>query len=370
MDLIIRGVVTTTSLCHQTSPEGKGTIMTTLFHSKASDKNEGPITLPYISANSVRGLLRREAAEIVLDEVIRHGVKMDRNLYLSLVRGSFARTGLASGGASYKELAGASAHTFAGLFGGGAYMYRSPMRLERDLLPVTEATKHLMPTCVHEHAIPAGRLLSDALIAPKDDFARLPETARAVIDDLEAVYAEHMATKATEAAATLAAKDSGGERVSNNNLDNFATAECIVPGVPLYFGISARGITEPQAGLLLSAVLRWCNRNALGGGSARGRGSFLPKLSLWMSGAEGGAASLVTDNLIVGDSPMAELAQAECIQRAVQAMQARLVDDAKVGALEAVYPIKIEESAKKAAKKAKAAKSKTADAPTAAAAEA
>ena len=96
MDLIIRGVVTTTSLCHQTSPEGKGTMMSTLCYSQASDKDGGPITLPYVTANSVRGLLRREAAELILDQVLKNKDLIDRNTYLSLVRGSFARTGLAA----------------------------------------------------------------------------------------------------------------------------------------------------------------------------------------------------------------------------------------------------------------------------------
>lgn len=275
MKLIIQGTVTTTSHAHQSSPDEKG------MHVKTNlGVNNGLVRgLPYITANSVRGMIRRAAAVHVLEEIAKRNGLISRNLYLSIVRGSFGRTKLEAGGASYSDAAASAKHVFAGLFGGGVYMFRSPWRITSDLFPVLECTKGILPALVYPQALIANpsEILAKTLMAPRDDFARLNEDARSVVEDVDQAYTEHMAKKQAQrlASASDATK-------SKDDLDNLALAECIIPGVPLYLGIQTDDITPAQAGMLLQALNTWVNRNALGGGSVRGRGSFVPQLSLWV----------------------------------------------------------------------------------------
>lgn len=213
---------------------------------------------------------------------------------------------------------------------------------------MAQVTKNLMPAEVQQHAIDSSpwMMLSEAILAPRDDFATLPAMARETVADLENSYREHMATKVSQAAASKAAKESKSEKVSRDDLNNFATTECIIPGVPLYFGLTAQSITQEQAGLLLQGLHRWANQNALGGGSARGRGAFIPSLSLTIDGER------ITDSLINGDAPRMTLAESPRIQALIDASNARLEKDATPESLEVVYPIEVGKDKEKKSKKA------------------
>ncbi len=345
VQLVIRGVVTTASLVHQTSPSEPGMqIKTNVITSAGLVRG-----VPYITANSVRGMLRRAAADVLLERLAESKSRIHRSLYLSIVRGAYARTGVQAGGATIEQMLAASAHVFGGLFGGGGFMHHSNFDLKSDLLPVAQGTKDFMPADVQARAIDedASKLLTMAVLAPRDDFATLPPMARAVVADLESSYSEHMATKVDQAAASKAAKDSASEKVSKDDLNNFAMTECIIPGVPLYFNITTGSITEAQAGLLLQGVHRWANHNALGGGSARGRGSFVPSLALLIDGQH------ITENLLIGDAPLLTMAEHPRIEALVNACNSSLITDATPESLSVVYPIEVgkaKEKAKKAAK--------------------
>lgn len=311
--------------------------------------------VPFITANSVRGLIRRGAADHVVDRLIEGGVQISRNLYLSMYRGTFGRTAIDAGGASYIEAANAAKHVFAGLFGGGARMYRSPWRITRDLMPVLECTKASMPIAVQEQALAASPrdILIETLMAPRDDFARLPQTAMLGVKDVEGEYADHMATKMAQ---RLAGKD-GGEKESKDDLDNFALSQCIIPGVPLVFDIQTDNITPAQAGMLLTGLHNWVNRNALGGGSARGRGAFIPKLTLWSDGKK------VVDHLFTGEAPLLAFAQNDVLADCLSACNRELEDDL-FGRLSEAFPSEtaaIQDKLKKKAEKAASKKTKDAE---------
>ena len=347
-NLVIRGTLTTTGLTHQTAPGGQGEQIKT-----AVATPEGLLRdVPYITSNSVRGLIRRAAADLLLEKLAQSKGQIHRNLYLSIVRGSYARTGVDAGGASYEKQLAAFSHVFAGLFGGGAYMYRSPWRIERDLLPVLEAYKGNFPFEVQARALNATpwQIITKTVLAPRDDFAQLPSMARQVVGDLQNSYNEHMGTKIEQSTASKVAKEAG-EKTKKDDLNNFAETECIIPGVPLYLGMTATNVTPAQAGLLLLGLNRWVNRNALGGGSARGRGAFIPNLSLSIDG------ELVVDHLLVGDAPDVQLAQDPRVQQLVEACNAEIISAATPESLANVYPIELGKDTKE--KKTK--KAKTAD---------
>lgn len=354
MKLVIRGTVTTASHVHQTSPDAKGKGI----HIRTNMAVNGALVrdIPYITANSVRGLIRRAAGDHVIECLAKRGIQISRNLYLSIYRGTFGRTALDAGGATCTEAAAAAKHVFAGLFGGGARMFRSPWRITRDLIPVLECTKATMPMRVHEQALAASpsEILVTTLMAPRDDFARLPQSARLSVADLDSEYTEHMAKKQAERQQNMGAD--GNEKESKDDLDNFATSQCIIAGVPLVFDIQTDDITEAQAGMLLTALHRWVNKNALGGGSVRGRGAFIPDLSLWVDGNK------VVDPLFINEAPMLEFVAHPIIAACLHECAVELEDDlfAKLNIAFPSNTVALEEKLKKKADKA-AAKSKSSE---------
>lgn len=358
MNIVIRGAVTTTSVTHQTFPVNDNSRKGIAQQATTDLLVQGVLLrrVPFVSAESVRGLIRRAASDVVFDVLKSKEQKISRNLYLSLVRGAFSRRGLESGGATIEQLIRAYSHTVAGLFGGGAWMLRSAFKMENDLLPILQPAAYLFPEAVRSHAIdvkPAD-LLTLKVMAPRDDFARLPRQAQEVVADLPAAYTEHMATKVQQSAAK---KEDASE--GKDDLDNFGMVECIIPGVPLFFGVRGDHLTDGQAGLLITAVLLWCARNGLGGGNARGRGTFKPSLALEIDGKR------VTDQLVIGDAPDLRLSDDPAIRKLIEAMEASLDVDATPEVLGSVFPTEVRSKTDKAAKKKKgdSAKGDVADEP-------
>jgi len=338
----IRGVITLTAHAHQTAPEGGTEGVTPQM--KTGVFSEGKkVDVPYITANSVRGMIRRAAGDVLMDQLEARGEQISRNVYLSIKRGSYARTGLDAGGASYMQMLAADKHPFAGLFGGGAHMYRSKLRIERDLFPMISATHDLFPERYQAMCVEAepAQLLTKTLIASRDDFERLP--AGAFIENVEQAYLEHMAAKFGQNAAKKAQKAEAraegqgvvkSEKLKTDDLNTFTQVECIVAGTPMYFGVTVSAPTDAQIGLLLTAIKRWANANALGGGSCRGRGSFKAALQMY-SGSE-----LVIDNLLTGDAGAYELT--DKVAPYLAALEAAITEGmAEASTLSALYPTAI-----------------------------
>jgi CRISPR type IV-associated protein Csf2 len=347
MKVLIRGVLTTSSFVHQTSPDTKGEhIKTSVI---GSDGNR-LYDVPYVTANSVRGLIRRAAARVLFESMESQGIQISRNMFLSLVRGTFSRTSVNAGGAAYEQRLASSAHIFSGLFGGGSFMYPSAVRLERDLIPVLTSTSALMPKQIQDRAINVfpRDILSKTLMAPRDDFERLPPDARTVVEDLETAYREHMSTKVDQAASKKI-----DDTEKKDDLNNFTQTECIIPGVPLSFGLVVDSATPAQVGLLLLALSAWVNKNALGGGSVRGRGSFIPALSLYVDGKE------IAPNLFTGDAPHLMLADHPEIEKCLTACVSELNAAVIPASLENIYPSKALEKEAKPKKEKASKKSKT-----------
>lgn len=315
----IRGVLRTTSLTHQTSPSGKGMQM--------SMQIPGIGNLPFITANSVRGLLRRAAADVIYEKVQEKGNKISRDLYLSIARGAYSRTGINAGGATFLEAKAASTHVFAGLFGGGSLMFGSRLSMGRQLMPILELNKALMPQSVQCHALDVEpwKLIVKTIMAPKDEFEKLPQYN--VVENLEAAYMEHQATKIEQRN-----ENAGDTKTTKDDLNNFAEIDCIAPNVPLYFDLQGTNVTPAQVGLVLVALQSWINRNALGGGKARGQGAFLPSLELIVDG------KTVVQSLFAGDAPFATLAEHPAIYQYQAALGVEIDAASEPELLAMVYP--------------------------------
>ncbi len=143
--LTIRGYLTLTSHSHQAAPTSDETGVTS--HMKTPVLAGGKLIpdVPFITANSVRALIRRACGNVLFDQIKKMHDQVPRNVYLSVQRGGFARTGMLAGGASYQQLIAAKDHMFSGLFGGGAFMYPSCVRMESSLIPMITTLKDLFP---------------------------------------------------------------------------------------------------------------------------------------------------------------------------------------------------------------------------------
>lgn len=347
----IRGVLTLTAPAHQTSPDGKTEGLTSQMKTSVLSASQNTLlyNVPFITANSVRALIRRAAGGVIMKELERSENQISRNMYLSIMRGGFARTGINAGGATYQQLIAAQDHLFAGLFGGGANMYPSTVRMERDLYPMLDSLRNLFPARYQPSCTVAtpDQLLTKLLIASRDDFERLPQGD--IIENASEAYLEHMTAKF---GANLAKKEqkatakadgtrlNAAEKLKTDDLNTFTMVEAIIPGAPLYFGITAKQVTDAQIGLLLNAITDWANRNALGGGSVRGRGSFAASLQL----TEG--EDVLSDNLLVSEAPSYTLSDSASVF--TRAMQAQLEEAALPKTLISIYPTEI--AAKKAPK--------------------
>jgi CRISPR type IV-associated protein Csf2 len=325
--LTLRGILTTTAFTHQSAPPDAGPgqqMRANVF--AAGHMHHG---VPMIQANSVRGLLRRHASDLIYAELQKARETISRGVFNSISRGAASRTGLQSGGATYQQHIKAREHQFVGLFGGGGFMFHSSFRLERDLVPVIEAFSPLF--CSRLKALTAPLAIKDVydarVLFPRDEFAQLPDVATRVVEDVSASYAEHMATKESQSAAKKS-----GQAEKKDDLNNIANVQGIAAGVPLAFGLSTQDIQPYQAGILLRSVLLWANANSLGGGASRGWGSFAPQIALMIDGNE------VATNIFAGDPPNLQFIKIDEIDQMLSACDESLKTHATAAALNELYP--------------------------------
>ncbi|WP_186214761.1 type IV CRISPR-associated protein Csf2 [Burkholderia gladioli] len=349
----IRGAITLTSAAHQTAPERSGNhspLISTFV--KGETRN---INLPIITANSVRGVLRRAAASRIAASLLERKVQIPRDLYLSISRGAFSRTGMKTGDATLKEMAAAAKHVHAGLFGGGARMFPSRLAMEDDLKPMVSETRDLFPPQFRGLCMGSAILRGDngeylgsslttkALLTSRDDFAA--GRGIDVIENVESAYLEYIERNLETGAAKKAQKKAkqddktlvirDEDRAKSTNLAGFNTLDVIVPGTRLYFGLRLTSPTPAQLGMTLLAVQDWANQNAVGGGAARGRGRFAPALTLEADGKS------IAEPLLDGWAPSYTLADLAIIADAVAAAQAEIAQCTRESLLE-VYPISTE----------------------------
>lgn len=365
--VLIRGALTLTGFAHQTAPERDKREGNKSLQMKTSvTTSDGMVgQVPFITANSVRGGIRRAAARAVLEALRAKHRQVSRETFLCLVRGSMSRQGLAAGGATFKQQQAGASDPFVGLFGGGPLMFHSRFHMGMDLLPMIQSTRHLMPTDLREECVnltytkngvvmdgfPA-MLIEDRLIAPRDDFAA--GAGADYVENYAEAYAEHIGNVMSERQAKKTqkaeAKASGqfiaeGDKVkSSSDLSNFAMFEAIVPGTKLAFSARLSDATDAQIGLAIMAIRDWANENSLGGGSSRGLGRFTPALSFIVDGVR-----KVDRQLLHGEAPWYTLDEA-CAPYVRAAEEA--IADVTPEALAELFPVDILPAGKKGKKAA------------------
>lgn len=295
----ILGTITPTTHIHQSDPNRQGNRTPTMTtYAWGPDRVRRQI--PFVTANSIRGLLRRAAATVYLDAL---GEPVTRETFHVLTTGKAGRHAIGDQ-PSPQALTQGVRHPFAGLFGGGSYMLPSRYTMA-PLMPVIEWCANLLHPSLRDDMIPAERLrypvdegqwrdirlTTDLIQAPRDDV--LAGHGADYIKDyqasLEAWINEVTAGRTAKASGKAKAEEARkrGERPAADDagkgadVQNFVLTEAILPGTPLQFSLRLKAASTPaQIGLMLLAVRDWANRNQLGGGSARGFGRFEAQLAL------------------------------------------------------------------------------------------
>ena len=361
-DIQILGTLTLRSAAHQTSPDdSRGNANAQIKTSVVTKDGRLENGLPYITANSVRGQMRRHAGKRVLNAMLDKGQHVGRDTLLCVLRGAPSRTGIGQA-MTLDQLALARQHVFAGVFGGGAQMLPSDFRFTKDLLPLLPATEHLMPPALRsecnltysftdadgKHGEKGARvtlpvqpymLTKQRILTGRDDLAAgrglqyLANPAEVFLAHVAEVTASNIEKnlRKTEIADTIAA----GEKVTteakkSKDLRGFNTFEMIVPGVKLAFDTRSYRVNDAQIGMMLLALLDFCRENRIGGQVARGCGSFLPDLSLKVDG------TMVANSVLAGEWPHYELAP-ECAPY-VQAAE-KVLALVTAAELDAIYPV-------------------------------
>lgn len=363
MKISVHGVLRTQTYVHQTSPTESGRSLSVVPTTKMHVYDDGRVLgVPVISANSVRGLLRRHAARLVMEEVAdkqrrlkerlrlaedqlikadpgdpAYGTLQDqvrsaredvsasqlpKSVYLSLARGAYATNGIHADLLTIEQLSMAQENVFARLFGGGAFMLPGALKMGGPLVPVLEGlTLPLLPgwfarAAAAEKYVPVrsevapGNLMETVTITARDDFAKPDEMALLVVRDVRGAYLDHMAEKMAERQGAADARSQGGDddekaaKDTKKGLENIISTQCIVPGVPLAMHVHADRVTPAQAGMLLLALEAWVQERQIGGGTARGLGQFRPEVfqaALQLDDGRVVAADLFVEDPVTGE---------------------------------------------------------------------
>lgn len=298
--LHIVGTVLTTSFVHQTDPNKDGnknlTLKTWLWDSTNHRRQ-----IPFVTGNSIRGQLRRAAAEITMDAL---DSTVSRALFSAMTTGKVDRHGIGETPTTAALVNGQS-NPFAGLFGGGGYMLPSRYSMG-PLLPAVEWCQRALHPTLRDRMIPADRLtvtteegklwsvplVTEVILTSRDDvmagkgqdritdYQKSLDAWLAEVSSGNAAKAETKAAKRKAKEAGEKFKDEGGGKSSDNRM--ISIFEAILPGTPLQFWMRLNPKSnDAQVGLMLRAVRDWANTNVIGGASARGFGRFEADLALY-----------------------------------------------------------------------------------------
>lgn len=374
------GTLTLTSHARQTAPDGTGGGESRTIKTRVWDADGYQHEVPFITANSLRGLLRRHATTILLNRLSEKQQKVPRQIFQVLSRGAHSRDGIGVQ-ANAQAMLETSEHVFAGLYGGGPFMVHSRYSIGALIPQVGWCSRSLHPSLVH-NAIPAERLrykgedgtwrdiplTTKIILAPRGDIR--PEAATYIenfqqsMDEWLGAVASGRAAKADEVKAKADAKTRGekplpdGDGARSVDTSIYTLNECILPGTPLQFWMRFKPqITDAQLGLQLLAVREWANTNQLGGGGAQGFGRFEAQLSLYR-----GTEKIVDNIFGIGDHATAYSLVEDLDSFVGAAHQA--IDEVTVDQLRRVFPYElVDERVEKAkAKKAKGKKATVDDA--------
>jgi CRISPR type IV-associated protein Csf2 len=242
-----------------------------------------PVRIPVLPANGLRGRLRRCAAREVEDVLLLdHEERMSLNAYQALHCGAVSGTprGDAADVATMRAM---RSNVFVGLFGGGARMVPSRLRVSNGLAAVTGLVGlGAIPDGLVGDGIPtrsAFRLFHVVPLVRNDDAGTYRDArAEVVIRDYDQEMLRAFAedTQRRQKRKSQAEEvDNGGDKLQRG-VRAISAIETVAAGTPFYVRFDLPRATQAQAGLLLMALQRLVRQEdgGLGGKAATGYGAF------------------------------------------------------------------------------------------------
>lgn len=250
-----------------------------------SDEKTGFIQnyVPIIPANSLRGRLRRQAANIIFEHLRDKGETLTLDAYHVLTCG--APHGHPEKDPAIADIQAFLDHPYFGLFGGGPKMIRGGLRMNTGWPILKETIDAKIIPKDFEKRQSAGGYNTDVLFIRRVDdaleFAN-PLTGEIVDNYLEAIerFRELASSEAeivpmedeTPAEEQKAAQKDKGAR----GVRSWSAFEVVVPGINFHVGFDIKAPEQAHVGLALLAWERLLNEQQLGGKVSLGFGRALP----------------------------------------------------------------------------------------------
>lgn len=328
--LVIDGILRLTSPLHISDPAGTARYMPrtnrivigasggfpavltrtsqAMLEDAVSDKNPlGRVDFPVLPSNGLRGRLRRAGAAEVEASLRARNERLSMAAYQGMHCGAIGSAPLGTTPA-LAEVKAYRAHVFAGLFGGGARMIPSPLRVSEGV-PLLRGLidRGMIPTHAEEFgtALPSAlayRLFEDVPMVRLDDAAQYADReAESVIDNYEAEMlafferdleratvrsekgVEGLAKKPKKAKKSTTEDDVGDDEPElERGLRTFVAHQRVIPGTTFWMSMRLTDATDAQVGLFLRSLRRVCalSPRGIGGKTAHGYGRFQHRLML------------------------------------------------------------------------------------------
>lgn len=251
-------------------------------------------SVPVVTANSLRGQLRRFAATRIEKHLIANKEQISLAAHHILTCG--AATGSPAGGTPPVSLAQEWASSgYFGLFGGGPYMMRSGIKVGNLWLKCrTTVETGTVPPDVDAKLIEPWQATQVQMFKRMDDVMSFrDEIGMNVVAQYEEAIDEWFGLRADSQAKKKTAKENkeAKEKGSTNKLDTWSFFEVVVPGSKFYFDVATDSAftNESHIGLLIRCVQDLVTKQGLGGWTRNGFGRFIADLSFETEDAAGKA---------------------------------------------------------------------------------
>lgn len=293
MSLTISAVLSLTSPLHIASPEDARVDPKTGMISGGNAKTGTPCTrtqrheillqqqqqeeegrssrfVPIVPANSIRGRIRRQAAAIIKEHLLKRNEKLTLDAYHTLMAGSpngYPDSALPS----VDEFNQAAQHPFFGIFGGGPRML--PSRLKVDTAyPINEATidTGIVPSMLESFSTNLWNTQAVTFRRVDDALTLTDNQIFDIVDDVVEAVEEWRELTASQGNL----EDEEQSNAKFQGIRSWTSHEIIKPGTTFHFNMSLNSFDEAQRGLMLRAAEGFFNLQNLGGWSRNGYGRY------------------------------------------------------------------------------------------------
>jgi CRISPR type IV-associated protein Csf2 len=244
-------------------------------------------SLPYIPGNSLRGMLRRAAAEDLFEALKARGEKIDLDLYHVMLCGAVSAS--PEKAATITEALESGKNPFASLFGGGPKFLWSRLSVGNAFAITPETLKAgLVPERLAAESAAARRVSAVVIETKVDDIMRGQRSVPSVIENAEQEIQKWIALLDDSRA-----KKNSGEDSKKVGIAGIHSKEVVIPGTRLHAEhiLDTSFAGEATLGGFIAALVRVANDQRLGGGARAGCGRFV--LNASARNGDGGAFPLL-----------------------------------------------------------------------------